>query len=427
LGREAFKDLMAAQALDPAMGGDEELETAFELAVHHALFVLRDREGRTLAGRWEGRGWDGLTNDERVMMRYRRHAFPTIIEVQRVLSDHSLECIDVLEEEGRPFVVFDRNTAGRAVRFDQFLVWICHYPHYTRVGPSGVGIPRSIASEFLEELRRQALETGASTPKDYLLSHYPEGCRLVTEVTQAQFHSVLASTDIHQCTTTYALTAGRDAVAAVLDEKPDFDRDDRDLAEGDPPGTDYYVWLQRGESRALGDEPREGLAFDSYLDGVATVGNVKLLPDRLVIETSALRKHRFAKRMVESYFGDLVALRDEKTVDVAKQAADRVKAEGLEATDADPAEDDDRSVPLEVEQELVGRLYRDHYARFLDDPMPMLDGMTPRGAARDPAMRPRLVELMKGHVHQVEEVSRRKGVRLRIDWVLEELGLSELL
>ena len=153
---------------------------------------------------------------------------------------------------------------------------------------------------------------------------------------------------------------------------------------------------------------------------------MKLLPDRLVIETFAHWKYGFAKRTVEEYFGGLVAFRDERIVDLAKQAAERVEREDREGTGPRLPKDDPDRVPPEVEQELGSRLLRSHYTAFLDKPVPALDGMTPRDAARDPAMRPRLVELMKGHVHHVEQESREKGVDVRIDWVLEELGLDEL-
>jgi len=427
LGKSTLRTLMAEFAFDPDADEEEAFDTGFGLAVEHALFRMPDQEGKTLADRWEAEGWRGMTHDERVMTRYRRRSFPTVIEVQRVLSDHSLECIDALEGDPTPFVLFDRNTAARALRFDQFLVWVCHYPHYSRVGPTGVEIPRRIAGDFARELRHRASEAGAAAPKEYLLSHYTECCRLVTEVCQAQYQSVMRETDARQFTSVYDIPGGRDAVAAVLDGKPDFEPQDREPEADDPPGTHYYVWLQRGESRALDDEPRAGIAFKSFVEGVATVGSVKLLPDRLVVEAFTLRKHRFAKSMIERHFGDLVSLRDETVVDLWKRVAERRRATGSRQTEDRPADDRGSRVPIEVERELVGRMYQDHYTEFLNDPVPALEGMTPREAARDPAMRPRLIELMKLHVHQVEEVSRRKGVDLRIGWVLEELGLTELL
>ena len=72
------------------------------------------------------------------------------------------------------------------------------------------------------------------------------------------------------------------------------------------------------------------------------------------------------------------------------------------------------------------QFHRRHYEKFLDDDIPMLDGLTPRQAAVSPEMRPRLVELMKLHLHGIEKRSREEGLGLDLDWVLDELGLDEL-
>jgi len=82
---------------------------------------------------------------------------------------------------------------------------------------------------------------------------------------------------------------------------------------------------------------------------------------------------------------------------------------------------------MEVEQQVMEQFYRDHYTKFLDDSIPALNGMNPREAAKNPVMRPQLIELMKSHVHTLSTMCRQKGLKLEIDWVLEELGLHELL
>jgi hypothetical protein len=41
-----------------------------------------------------------LNNDEQVMLRYRRHSFPTVVEIQRTLSDQALESADPPDPAG---------------------------------------------------------------------------------------------------------------------------------------------------------------------------------------------------------------------------------------------------------------------------------------------------------------------------------------
>lgn len=433
IGKRALDEMAAAELFDGEVTEENEaFIAAFALAVHRALFLLRDAEGRTLAERWERDGWRGLTNDERVMMRYRRDTFPTIIEIQRVLDPQAVECIDLFEAEAKPFVVFDRHTAERAARFDRLLVWVCHYPYFTRVGPTGVVIPRDLSGRLVEAIRlltqEDARDPRAASPKEYLKEHFAECCALIGEMSEQRLQNMLRSIDLHECTAYYDLRRPRAEVEAVLASKPDFESDDEfDAAdEGDPPGTVCYAWLRRGESKELEKDMPSFFRHDEGEEAVGSVGTVKLLPDGLVVETSSVQKFKFAKDMVERYLGGLVSFRREKVVDIAQQAAER-RAEGRDELDEEPPRRRrDEAIPIEVQQHVVGSFFKDYYRKFLDQPVPALHGKTPRQAAQDPAMRPELIELMKQHLHSMEQNSREKGLHVDIGWVVEELGLTEL-
>ena len=323
-----------------------------------------------------------------------------------------------------------RSTAARAIRFDRLLTWVCHYPHFSRLGPAGIPLPGNLSDPFIEELRFRASDVApereAEPLKRYLASHFAECCALVSELSEARFQQCVRSMDVHHCTAQYDIEADRAEVERVLRSKPDFEVDDCELEEGDPPGTDYYAWLRRGESKALEKDMPAFFRHDDEDEAVGGVGNVKLLPHRLVVETFSRQKHRFARKMVDTYLGGLVSFRGEAIEDLAKQVAER-RANGTEEHPEDSVPESRRErVPPEVEQQLIGTFMRNHYRKFLDAPVPALQNMTPRDAASDPAMRPQLIELMKLHIHSVERQSRSHGIDLRIDWVIDELGLTEL-
>ena len=80
----------------------------------------------------------------------------------------------------------------------------------------------------------------------------------------------------------------------------------------------------------------------------------------------------------------------------------------------------------ELEKQLIHEAHRKTYTAFLDEKNPALDGSTPRAAARGPVLRPRLIELAKLHLHNLDRENREKGLDLSLDWVLDELGLAEL-
>ncbi len=116
----------------------------------------------------------------------------------------------------------------------------------------------------------------------------------------------------------------------------------------------------------------------------------------------------------------------ELVVDIAKQAANESE-EWPPESNTRKTETITSPLSSEEEEKFMIQFYEKHYQKFLDDKIPAIDDMTPREAMNDPDMRPRLIELMKGHVRNIDSTAKKKGINLNIDWVLEELGLDELL
>ena len=79
--------------------------------------------------------------------------------------------------------------------------------------------------------------------------------------------------------------------------------------------------------------------------------------------------------------------------------------------------------PEDAERELM----RAADQAFLDDKIPALDGRTPREAARDPALRPKLIQLMKERVRSHDERNLQTGRADDINWLLRELKLDEII
>ena len=431
LGSAPLKTLMDEFTLE---GGDPQhgLEDAVGGAVYAALFLRRDAAGKTLADHWEADGWRGLDNDERVMMRHRRHTRPTVIEVQRVLDGQALECLDLFDPDPKPFIVFDRSSARRAVRFVRLLTWLTHYPHFSRIGCGGVELPETISAAFVEEIRARTVEAAVQRPglteKDYLVEHFVEACRLSFEMAEEWTQQMLRGLDLHQCRGTYRIVGDRGEVEAILRGKPDFRWEEEQPRDGDPVGTLYFDWLRRGESKKL--ERRMPAPFrhgDEDVDGVGTLGEVRLFADKLVVETVSKQKFDFAKKIVRRYFGDLLRPEAESIVDLAKQMAERrADCDLLEPPPETKPAKAPSSVPPEVERQVLEDFYGRTYRKFLDEKIPALGGMTPRTAARNPAMRPPLIAVMKTHLHGLDQLKRDKGIVIDIGWVLDELGLQEL-
>lgn len=66
------------------------------------------------------------------------------------------------------------------------------------------------------------------------------------------------------------------------------------------------------------------------------------------------------------------------------------------------------AVSPEVEAHRLGKVLHRHFTAWLDQPVPALNGQTPRAAARDARMRPKLIQLLR-EMENHQDHARREG------------------
>ena len=413
-GDVSFEDMSFKESFTMAAGA----------AVYNILFVERDKHGKTLADEWESRSWEGLNNDEKVMMRYLKSARVTVIEVQKILNYQAMECIDMFDPERKPFIMFDRSTASNAVRFVKIFSWLTHFPNFSRMAHSGIEITDFIVNEFMDTIKSETRKESKKVDfriKDHLSKNFGKYCRLSTDLALEKRDAMLDNIDAHHCVATYGIEGKASEVGAILEKYPEFRWNDKDPEEDDPADTLYYDWVRTGESKAIEKEMHPAFHHDDESLGVGSLANVCFRPDELVIEVISKRKYKFAKKMVIKYFGSLVVLKQEKVVDMAKQLKNKPVGEVSKKKEKSQG-----CMSPEDEQKILQVFYENKYKKFIDENIPMIDNKTPRQAAEEPGLRPKLIELMKLHINGLEKMNKRKSVNINIDWVLDELGLAEL-
>jgi len=405
-------------------------EDLLYFGIQHCLLVERDAKGRTLTDRWAANGWAGLRPDEAMMMQYRSASFVTVVEIQRVVDSQTLECIDLFDPEGRPFTVVDRSLAAGLTRFSRILGWLTHYPHFSKLGHCCHEIPQIVYREFIDHIQRRAGEVpdvaGGADCRGYATANLAELLSALFQMPREKMKAMFETMDSNHCVASYEIGGDHEEVRRILEAKPEFAWEDRDPDEGDPPETEYYGWQRLGESQEIEKDMPAAFRTVPGSEWVGSLGNLKLTEDRLVFETFSRQKFEFGSKMIERYFGGLVRQVDEKVTEMARQIARGWDEEGNRPGGR---RDDDlagESIPPAVRAELTEKFYADYYAKFIDDPIPALDGMTPREASRDPGARQRLVELMKEHVHSIAQMNREQSCNVSIGPLLEELGLYEL-
>jgi hypothetical protein len=133
--------------------------------------------------------------------------------------------------------------------------------------------------------------------------------------------------------------------------------------------------------------------------------------------------------MIEKYLGACITFREETETDLKNELRRRPedKEEQRFESDTVGGMEGGNEIPPEVRAEVLSKFHERHYRQFIDSPVPMLENKTPRQAAKSNRLRPKLIDLMKLHVHGIEKRNHEDPyLNLDIDWVLDELGLEEL-
>lgn len=191
-------------------------------------------------------------------------------------------------------------------------------------------------------------------------------------------------------------------------EVPDPDGLERALAEHpeiEASGDAEWVWLESG---GPGDDFRRIL------------GTLRREGDRLILESISEPRAARGRALVEEIAGD--AVRHLVTaVEDAREALERTP-QGEPGRGGRPAGEEPVLPDAEMER-LAHQVLDRHYRTWPDTALPALDGLTPREAAADPEMRPRVIELLES-LGAHPGGGALPGGTYDYGWLWEELGLE---
>jgi hypothetical protein len=209
-------------------------------------------------------------------------------------------------------------------------------------------------------------------------------------------------------------SAQAEELAACLDHLPDVHRDE--------PGQPRLTWLAgenapKGKAQAAGGKALTLTTFDA--GGGRVLGSVRLEGNTLVLTANSVERAEQGREMLREALGARVG-----APLTSMQTAEQALAERR-------AEDDDvpEEPPLSPEElEAIMRETLDqHYRGLLSQPVAMLDGKSPRQAARSKAGRQKVAEWLKYLENQTAH--RAVGGAMPaydFGWMWEELKLADL-
>jgi hypothetical protein len=397
----------------------------------------RDADGRTFGERWLADQAGGLSNDERVLLAGMNRVRPVVLEVQRILDEQMVEGVDLLD--GRPLRILDRATAHAVCRYSVLLVWCYPMAHYERTSGGGLFVPAvqevepvAVVREIIRHLGGPADPAGE---REWLARNFSRTCEALSAVQLARWQDTLQAIDACYAKTDYRVLQGarlESLLARHADVEPESIPDD-EARQGFEKG---YVWLDRPPAAESDQLALPLTAEPTIAMGETVLGRVLLGPQRVRIEAMSSARHQDLRARFERLATGGVEFLGERADDLGAQTRGR-NAPAFDASLVPPRLLENpqrihmasqRVQPADggAEETLLTAFQR-QYATFLDEPIPWLDGRTPRAAAADPALRPRLVSLMKTHICGVDQRRKKEGLDLDLNPLLNELGLHELI
>jgi hypothetical protein len=155
-----------------------------------------------------------------------------------------------------------------------------------------------------------------------------------------------------------------------------------------------------------------------------TLGLFRLQEKSLVLETNSVQRAERGRTLLESLASGSVRHRATSHENVRRRLRDELRARARAGAD-DDARPPSSALPRELNETLVLNHLARHYRGWLDESLPALDGRTPREAARDEALRPRLVDLIHGLEGMYESALRSGQPAYDPSWMWSELGFDD--
>jgi hypothetical protein len=156
--------------------------------------------------------------------------------------------------------------------------------------------------------------------------------------------------------------------------------------------------------------------FEPSDDGMRrTLGDIEIQGTRLILNVSSRARAARGRKLLAEAAGKALRYRSARYEDVA---------EALKTHRGHDREEEAEEVHPKDAADFVLEFKDRHYRTWADVPLPALGRRTPRDAARDTALRPRLVDLLKQMENMEARGARRGQPAYDFSWLWAELGLS---
>ncbi|HYU15681.1 MAG TPA: DUF1841 family protein [Candidatus Acidoferrum sp.] len=382
------------EALARFFGDDEPGEWLANLATGYICHGHRGADGRRLIDLLLSAQGRSLRPGETASLVALQRAWASLFEIAGVQVGAGLELRDLLT--GESLRVREVSLTSQVVKWDVMFGWVVAFPDHLELTGAACLVPRVHLDRVRAALDRELTRLRRKRPG-------VADRELVGEVAWAPARELVAAVrgvrmpqlqtthgeDLLFCKAHYR-SADMAAVRARLESLDELELYD-----------DHFTWLdQAGSGRGIAGGP-------------VSLGTIRCEPDGLVLETMSRERHERGRRLLESVLGTLVEHRADSIQSV--EAA-------VEESRKRPPRPERDELPEEVKREVLGQVLRDHYRGWLDQPLPVLAGRSPRQVARRVAGRAQVEALLKDAENHT--VGMPGGDTVDFAGMRRELGLS---
>lgn len=152
-------------------------------------------------------------------------------------------------------------------------------------------------------------------------------------------------------------------------------------------------------------------------------GQLVLKGQILTLTCNSTQRAERGRSMIETLAADAVRYRTKVHENLEKKLREAIRSG--EVTDPFPESLDEQTLPRDVHEALVLDALGRHYRNWLDEKIPALDGHTPREAAADAALHPKLFDLMHGLEGDYQKALQNSQPAYDPSWMWKELGFKD--
>ena len=379
-------------------------QTSDQIGDHWFSFDRRLPDGQFVVDRFFVERGGTLTSGEALYLRAMRASSMRLYEIEDSRPGESLSLRDLLEGDG--VTVQERLGSKTLHRFE----WIAARV----VAGSASGKPELEGVLHVSELMHQGVRDQLRRHREDFLSDDPADLLEFYKEMPRFFHDAWMGSLLEPPVPNLATTDGD----VMVKTNVSFEVSDPTAVERALDADDAFARPEPKRKRWIwsGKNPKG----DDVL-----FGELWLSEGALVLETNSIPRGERGRGLVERMAGGDIRHRGTLHQDLQRLAREGLKDGAGDEPRLRPDEKESEWLTPEVKEALTLDHLARHYRAWVDEPVPAIDDLTPREAARREGMRPRVVELVHGIELLYQRALAMGEPAYDPSWMWAELGLAD--